>query len=92
MLLLHDLGRSSDMERIKQLFVADTVFVSFCVVSTVNGSQISLGTAIFLPPLVLERLAFPSKGSAIIGDFISLAEAAHRSDHLAPVTLPPQPR
>ncbi|KAF8241169.1 hypothetical protein L208DRAFT_1383632, partial [Tricholoma matsutake] len=25
MLLLHDLGRSSDMERIKQLFVADTV-------------------------------------------------------------------
>jgi hypothetical protein len=37
MLLLHDLGKSSNMERINDLFVADTVFVSFCVVSMANG-------------------------------------------------------
>jgi hypothetical protein len=92
MLLLHDLGRFSDMGWIKQLFVANTVFVSFCIISTLNGLQISLGIAIYLLPLVLERLTFPSKGSAIIGDFISLAKAAHSSNHLAPVTLPPQPR
>ena len=36
MLLLHDLGKSSNMERINDLFVTDTVFVSFCVVSMVN--------------------------------------------------------
>jgi hypothetical protein len=37
MLLLHDLGKSSNMERINDLFVTDTVFASFCIVSMVNG-------------------------------------------------------
>ena len=35
---------------------------------------ISLGAAIYLLPLVLERLAAPSRGSAPTGDFISHAE------------------
>jgi hypothetical protein len=30
MLLLHDLGTYQDKERIQNLFVPDTVFVSFC--------------------------------------------------------------
>jgi hypothetical protein len=37
LLLFHDLGRSPDIRRIQCLFVADTVFVLFCVVLMVNG-------------------------------------------------------
>jgi len=35
-LLLHDLGKYSDKEKMKKLFVSDTVFVSFYVVSTAD--------------------------------------------------------
>ena len=36
MLLLHDLGKSKNEERIKQLFIPDTVFVSFCIIFLVD--------------------------------------------------------
>ena len=34
--LLHNLGKSKNDERIEQLFIRDTVFVSFCIIFMVD--------------------------------------------------------
>ena len=80
--LLHGLGENTNMEAVKNLFTSDTVFVVF--LASFSWRMTSLGTAIYLLSLGLEKLAVHSRGSATTGDFIFHAD---RIVELVPVTL-----
>jgi hypothetical protein len=86
MLLLHSLGDYPDDARLPKLFRCDTVFASFELFSRWITNK-SHCTVISLPSLVPAKLDFPSRDSAMNGDYIYHVEVALWAGQLAPVIL-----
>jgi hypothetical protein len=84
-LLLHNLGKHPDMKRIKRLFLPGTVFVICGLANVATTDLVFPHSATCSASLVQGKPVFPLMVSALIGGFISPAEATV-SSHADPAT------